>query len=76
MYPYMVRENDNTKPNKLGSTLKKARLEAHLTQAQVATQSGIHVNFYARLERGEVDVSFERLEKILKTLGIESLKIG
>ena len=55
----------------LGSKLKVARLKAKLTQAQVATTAGININFYARLERGEVNVTFERLENILKALGIK-----
>ena len=71
----MKRNTEENRFKKLGVMLKKSRLDVKLTQAQVAAQSGVHVNFYARLERGEVDVSYERLERILKTLGVESLKI-
>ena len=71
----MTEEKVNLTHKKLGAKLKTARTNAKLTQAQVATKAGVHVNFYARLERGEVDVSYERLEGILKALGISSLKI-
>jgi transcriptional regulator with XRE-family HTH domain len=71
----MPSNNENPKFKRLGTVLKKARIEATLTQAQVATQAGVHINFYARLERGEVTVSYERLENILKVLKISSLKI-
>ena len=40
---------------KLGKILKKARKEAGLTQAKLAVKAGIHVNYYARIERGEVN---------------------
>jgi transcriptional regulator with XRE-family HTH domain len=71
----MVSNDDTIGIKRLGVTLKKARTEMKLTQAQVATKAGVHVNFYARLERGEVDVTFDRLENILRVLKIKSLKI-
>ncbi len=60
---------------KLGKNLKKARNNAHLTQAQVAEKVGVHVNFYARIERGEVDGSLETLKAILKVLKIKSSEV-
>ena len=54
-----------------GQICRKARLNAGLTQAQVAEKTGIHVNYYSRLERGEVNVSLEKLNKILKVLKIK-----
>lgn len=59
----------------LGKNLKKARNNAHLTQAQVAEDVGIHVNFYARIERGEVDASLETMKAILKALKIKSSEV-
>jgi len=55
----------------LGKRLKAARLELKLTQAQVAEKSGVNVNYYARLERGEENVSFDHLDEIAKVLNIE-----
>jgi DNA-binding XRE family transcriptional regulator len=74
-YPHMDNKESLNTQKKLGVRLKAARLKTKLTQAQVATQAGVNLNFYARLERGEVNVSFERLENILKALGVKSLPI-
>jgi len=59
----------------LGKNLKKARLKAGFTQKQVAVKADIHVNYYARVERGEENPSFEALEKIIKALGVKSSKV-
>ena len=74
-YPHMDNKESINTQKKLGNRLKAARKKAGLTQAQVATQAGVNLNFYARLERGEVNVSFERLENILKALGVKALPI-
>ena len=60
---------------KLGKNLKKARNSAHLTQVQVAEKVGINVNFYARIERGEVNASLETIKAILKVLKIKSSEV-
>lgn len=60
---------------KLGKNLREARNKTHLTQAQVAEKAGIHVNFYARIERGEVDPSLDTLKTILKILKIKSTEV-
>jgi len=57
----------------LGDKLKRLREKAKLTQAEVAERAGIHVNYYARIERGEENPTYEKLESIKKALGIESL---
>lgn len=41
--------------NQLAKILKKARMKAKLTQAQVAEKADITTNYYARIERGEVN---------------------
>jgi transcriptional regulator with XRE-family HTH domain len=57
----------------LGAKLKKARLKIGLTQAEVASKADVNVNYYAQIERGEVNTSFEKLHNILKALNIKSL---
>ncbi|KKQ72374.1 MAG: Helix-turn-helix domain protein [Berkelbacteria bacterium GW2011_GWB1_38_5] len=57
----------------LGGKLKRVREEAKLTQAEVAERAGIHVNYYARIERGEENPTYEKLESIKKALKIDSL---
>lgn len=55
-----------------GKNLRKARIAANLTQKQVAQKAGLHVNFYARVERGEENPSYASLEKVIKALGVKS----
>lgn len=59
----------------LGEKLRKAREAARLTQLEVAQAAGVHVNFYARMERGEENPSFEKLQSVMKVLGIKSLDL-
>lgn len=56
----------------IGKNLKKARNKAGLTQAQVAEKADIHVNYYARLERGEENPSVEVLQSVAKALKVKS----
>jgi len=59
----------------IGFKLKKARSKKKLTQAQVAEKAGINTNYYACIERGEVNVSTEKLLKIVKVLGVKSSEV-
>lgn len=59
----------------LGKKIRKARHKKGLTQAQVADKAGIHVNYFARIERGEENPSFEVIENIAKALGVKSSDI-
>ena len=69
----MVGKNKENIFKDLGNKLKRVREKAKLTQAEVAERAGIHVNYYARIERGEENPTYEKLESIKKSLGIESL---
>ena len=60
---------------KVRKTLKSARLKAELTQKDIAKKIGVHVNYYARVERGEEDPSLEVLKKLTKILKIKSSDI-
>ena len=55
----------------LGSNLRKTRESKKLTQSEVASQAGIHVNYYARIERGEENPSFDVLYAISKALKVK-----
>ncbi|MEX0616644.1 MAG: helix-turn-helix transcriptional regulator [Candidatus Woykebacteria bacterium] len=59
----------------LGKNLKKARQKSGMTQATVAEKAEVHVNYYARIERGEVNPSIEILENIAKALKVNSSEI-
>lgn len=59
----------------LGKNIKKARLKTDLTQAEVAEKAEIHVNYFARIERGEENPSIDIVEKIAKALKVKSSEI-
>ena len=44
-----------------------------LTQQEVADAAGMHVNYYARIERGEENPTYDKLHDIKKALNIKSL---
>ncbi len=60
-----------TEDQKLAKLLKKAREDAGLTQLELAEKAGIHVNYYARIERGEVTPRVDIVENIAKALKIK-----
>lgn len=60
---------------KIGKNLKKARQKKELTQVKVAEKVGIHPNYYAKIERGEIQPALDTLEKIFKVLGVKSFDI-
>lgn len=55
------------------SRFRKERLKKKLTQEQVAKKANINVNYYAVIERGEVNTSADKLTKIADALGIKLL---
>lgn len=59
----------------LGKNIKKARKKADLTQAEVAEKAEIHVNYFARIERGEENPSIDIIEKIANALKVKSSEI-
>jgi ribosome-binding protein aMBF1 (putative translation factor) len=70
-------DNENEKVFKgLGKKLRDARERAGLTQLELAEKAGINANYYAVVERGEKNISYEKLERILKVLNIKSLDIS
>lgn len=56
----------------IGREMKQVRLARHLSQKEVAEKANISVNHYARIERGEVRIYLETLERIVKALRIKS----
>ena len=70
----IIKKNEKVRIE-LGDKLRKAREKAGLTQLEVAEQAEINVSYYAQIERGEVNVSFDKLQSIIKVLKIKSLDI-
>ena len=51
---------------------KQAREKLNLTQAEVAEKAAnVTVNYYAMIERGEVNPSFEKIKRIAKVLKLK-----
>ncbi len=60
---------------KLGQNIRKARKQRNSTQLEVADKVGIHVNYYATIERGEKQAALDTLEKIFIVLKVKSSEI-
>ena len=71
----MVSSTNENDRKVLGAKLLKIRKAAKLTQAEVAAKAGVHVNYYARIERGEENPSFEKLQGIMRALNIKTLDL-
>lgn len=56
----------------LSDKLKKARVDANLSQAEMAEKLGLNVRTYGSYERGERDVSTALLRNICQILNISS----
>ena len=54
----------------LGARLKAARKERDLTQERLAELSGRSARHIAKIEKGEVNPSFEALSTLVKALGV------
>lgn len=62
----------NKQKKYLADEIKKTRNEARLTQSEVAEASGISVNHYAKIERGEIVPGLETFLAIAKALNAKS----
>ena len=51
--------------------IKEIREQKELTQEEVAKKAGISTNYYSKIERGTVNTSIEKANKIAKALGVE-----
>jgi len=60
----------------LGNKLREAREKAGLTQLELAEKARINANYYAVVERGEKNISYEKLQRVLKVLNIKSLDVS
>lgn len=59
----------------IGSNLKRIREKKGLTQIEVAEAAGMNPHYYPRVERGEINITIDRLFKIVKALKIRSSDI-
>ena len=69
-YTYMASKKTKIINVDLKNKLSDAREKANLTQAEVAKKTGMDVNYYARIERGEINTSYKKLHKIAEVLKV------
>ncbi len=55
----------------LGRSIREMRNERRLTQLEVAEASSISANYFAQIERGEVNPSYSLLKAIARALKIK-----
>jgi transcriptional regulator with XRE-family HTH domain len=60
---------------RLGYKIKKIREFKNVTQKQIADALGITQSAYSKIEMGETDVPYSRLEKISTVLGVKPEEI-
>lgn len=64
--------NIDTKNKKdAGDKLRVAREELGLTQAEVAKKAKMSINYYAMIERGEVNLTFDKIKNIVNALKLK-----
>jgi transcriptional regulator with XRE-family HTH domain len=59
----------------ISKNLKKARSAKGWTQVELAKKADINSNYYAKIERGDINPSYETFEKIFRALGVKSKDI-
>lgn len=55
----------------LGIEIARLRTEKDITQRQLAELSGIHYSNIAKLEKGQYNISYNKLMQVLSSLGCE-----
>lgn len=55
----------------IGTNLKKLRKEQDLTQEDLADKAKLNPAYYGRIERGEMNVTLDSLEKLCEALKVE-----
>ena len=59
----------------IGLKIKARREAKKLTQAELADLAGIKVNYFAMIERGEVNFTFDKIYRIIKALKVKSSQV-
>lgn len=68
----MASKNETQITQELGDKIRLAREKANLTQEELARKSGISSNYFAKIERGEINTTVLKLYKIIKALNVEA----
>lgn len=60
---------------RVGQKIRKYRQSRGLTQEQLAFKAGLHRAYIGHVERGEKNIGLINLEKIAKSLSIETTEL-
>lgn len=71
-----MEEQTTYKPNSVGRRIRKIRELKNFTQEQVAEKLGMTISGYSRIEREEVAISIDKLERIAAILGVSTVDIS
>ena len=76
-YPYMANTKGKLVTKALSIKLKEAREKLGLTQEEVAKLAEIKGkgNYYAKIERGEINLTIKNMSKLIKVLKIDASEI-
>jgi transcriptional regulator with XRE-family HTH domain len=66
---------DLSNMRKIGDRIRVCRVEKKLNQENVATDIGISITAYSKIERGLTNVSVGRLEQIATCLGVPLIRL-
>ena len=56
--------------SKIGNIIRKKRVEKDITQEMLALQCNIDRSYMGRIERGEVNVTLEKIYELAKALDV------
>jgi transcriptional regulator with XRE-family HTH domain len=57
-------------PSSIGTAIRHYRLQAGLSQTELAERAGLHRSYLANLERGPETEQLKRIIRILRQLGV------
>lgn len=61
----------STELKELGKSIKEVRNQQNLTQSEVAEKADTSANYFAQIERGEVNPTYTMLRSIAKALKVK-----
>lgn len=67
--------SSNSVRKQIGDNIRNIRENKGLTQEDVAKLAGMKANYYAKIERGVYGSSPEKLDSIIKALGVKASDI-
>src|SRR5690554_7125312 len=59
----------------IGDNIKKFRELKNITREQLASELGLSVSGYSKIERGEIDLTISRVQEIAQILEVDVLQI-